>query len=171
MSAPTAPTFPDAGVATVVRKWIAEVDTTPDATPTWTMVGYISNFVFNPDNPNWEDDSDLQSGGYGSQTKTAASASAQFTIQRKTADGTSYDDGQEFLRTHAIGQFGPDNSVRMRFSEFTPGDGTPRIEAYTGKFGVAWEPQGGGNTALDTVQVTLNGQGACAAITHPYPAT
>lgn len=171
MSAPTAPAFPDAGVATVNRKWVYEVDTTPDASATWTAIGYISNSKFTPDGANWVDDSDMQSGGYGSQTKTAASASAVLTVQRKTIDGVTYDDGQEFLRLRAIGKFGPDNSVKIRVCEFTPGDTTPRVEAYTGGFGVQWEPQGGDNTALDTAQITLQGQGACAPITHPYPAT
>lgn len=168
---PTAPTFPAAGVATVNRKWVYEVDTTPSASPTWTAIGYIADSKFSPDGANWVDDSDMQSGGYGSQTKTAASAQAVLMLQRKTADGTAYDVAQEFLRTHAIGKFGPDNSVKLRVCEFTPGTGTPRVEAYTGTFGVQWDPQGGNNTALDTVQVTLMGQGSAAPITHPYPAS
>lgn len=170
MSAPTAPTIPVLGASTVVRKWVVEVDTTPDTTATFTPIGGVTNCVFKPDAANLEDDSDFDSGGAGSQTKTAGSASIALTCARKVqaADATAYDVGQEFLRSKAIGQYGPDNSVKIRIYEFTPSGG-PRIEAYTGNFAVEWDPQGGGNVALDSVQVMLAGQGACAPITHPFP--
>lgn len=164
------PTFPELGASTVVRKWITEVDTTPDAGPTWLMIGAVTNTVFKPDAANLEDDSDMQSGGAGSQTKTAGSASIALTLSRKVqaADATAYDSGQEFLRAAAIGKYGPDNSVKIRIYEYTPGGG-PRVEAYTGGFGVDWDPQGGGNVNLDTVMCNLFGQGHCAPITHPFP--
>lgn len=168
MSAPTAPTFPVLGASTVVRKWIFEVNTTPSASATWAMIGAVTNSVFKPDAANLEDDSDMQSGGAGSQTKTAGSASIALTVSRKplAATPTAYDIGQEFLRAHGIGKYGVDNSVKMRICEYTPGGG-PRIEAYTGSFACEWDPQGGGNTALDLVGINLAGQGFCAPITHP----
>lgn len=165
----SAPTFPAEGASTVVRKWIFEVDTTPDSTATWLMVGSVKNSVFKPDAGSFEDDSTMQSGGAGSETKTAGMASAALVLARKVtaADDTAYDPGQEFLRTHSIGKYGPANSVTMRICEYDP-DGGPRVEAYTGRFGVDWDPQGGGNTNLDTVNCNLHGQGHCAPITHPY---
>lgn len=167
----SAPSFPDNGASTVVRKWIVEVDTTPETSATFTMIGATTNVVFKPDAAHLEDDSDMQSAGAGSQTKTAGSASIALTLSRKVtaADATAYDPGQEFLRAAAIGKYGPDNSVSIRIYEFTPGGG-PRIEAYTGRFGVDWDPTGGPNTALDMVAVNLFGQGTCAPITHPFPA-
>lgn len=164
------PTLPTLGSTTVHRKWLFEVNTGTSGAPTWTAIGGINNSQFNPDNATLQDDSDMQSGGAGSQTKTAGSASASLTLMRKVgSDGISYDVGQEFLRAKAINQYGPNNSVQMRISEYTPGGG-PRIEAYVGNFAVGWEVQAGDNTALDSVVVTLTGQGQCAAVTHPYPA-
>jgi hypothetical protein len=89
-------------------------------------------------------------------------------MRKVGSDGISYDVGQEFLRAKGINQYGPNNSVQLRISEYTPGGG-PRIEAYVGSFAVGWDVQAGDNTALDSVVVTLTGQGQCAAVTHPYP--
>lgn len=165
------PTFPTLTASTLVRKWVIEVNTGTVASPIWKMIGAVNNNQFNPDSPNLEDDSDMQSGGAGSQTKTAGNASAQLTILRKVkSDGVSYDDAQEFVKGKSINVYGTANTVQLRISEFTPGGG-PRVDAYMGFFAVGWEYQGGGNTALDTVQLTFSGQGACAAITHPYPNT
>lgn len=156
------------GSSTLARKWCIDVDANDGVgSPSWIPLQGITNSVFNPDNANMEDDSDFDSGGFGSQTKTAASWTAQFTVARKptAADATAYDAAQEHFRTKSIGQFGPANSVTVRIYEMTPAG--PRVEAYTGKAAVSYQPQGGGNTALDTVQITLTGQGGLAAIAHP----
>lgn len=165
------PTFPALGATTLVRKWCVEVNTGTVGAPVWKMLGGVNNNAFVPDAANLEDDSDMQSGGAGSQTKTAGNASVTMTIMRKVkSDGISYDDAQEFVRSKAINKYGPDNSVQLRIYEYNPAGG-PRVEAYMGNFAASWEPQGGGNTALDTVTLTFTGQGQCAAISHPYPAT
>lgn len=156
------------GASTNVTKWFVDVDANDGVgTPSWLPVLGITNLTFNPDNPQLEDDSDFDSGGFQSQTKTAAAWSAALTVARKvqSADATAYDPGQEHLRAKAIGQFGPSNSVTIRVYEMEPGG--PRVEAYTGKAAVSWQPQGGAMTALDTVQVTLTGQGELSAIAHP----
>ena len=167
----TAPVTIQLGASTLVRKWIYEVNSGTIGSPIWLAINGISNSQFNPDAANLEDDSDMNSGGAGSQTKTAGSSSAQLTVRRKVNPlaPTTYDAGQEFLRGKSINKYGPDNSVQMRISEYTPGGG-PRVEAYLGQFAVGWENQGGGNTDTDTAQVTLAGQGQCAPIAHPYPA-
>jgi hypothetical protein len=154
--------------STVARKWYLDIDLNDGVgTPSWVPVMGITSLAFNPDNANLEDDSDYDSGGYGSQSKTATAWTAQATVARKvlTSDATAYDPGQEKLRLKSIGQLGPANTVYVRLYEMTPSG--PRVEAYTGHAAVSWEPQGGANTALDTVQVTLTGQGALAAISHP----
>lgn len=164
------PTFPTLGATTVHRKWLFEVNTGTALAPVWTAIGGINNSQFNPDSAVLQDDSDMNSLGAGSQTKTAGNATASLTLMRKVgSDGISYDVGQEYLRAHAINVYGPGNSVQLRISEYTPGGG-PRIEAYVGKFAAGWEVQAGDQTALDSVVVTLTGQGQCAAVTHPYPA-
>lgn len=160
------------GASTNVTKWYLDVDINAGVgTPSWLPVLGLENFVFNPDSPNLEDDSDYDSGGFQSQTKTAAAWSAQGTAGRKVtaADATAYDPGQEYLRSKAIGKFGPQNTVYCRIYEMQPGG--PRVEAYTGHAAVSWEPQGGAMTALDTVQFTLTGQGQLAAISHPDTGT
>lgn len=165
------PVFPDLLAApTVERDRIYEVNTGSTGSPTWTMVGAVQTQNFDPGAANLEDSSDMQSGGAGAQTKTADSASASLTVLRKPkSDGISYDDGQEFLRAKGA-LYGAQNSVQMRICEYNP-DGGPRVEAYMGWFAVGVGNPGGGNTALRTMVFTLAGQGKCAAISHPYPAT
>lgn len=166
----SAPVIIPLGASTLIRKWIFEVNSGTIVSPTWLPINGITNSQFNADAENLQDDSDMNSGGAGSQTKTAGMASAQLTVARKVQPGspTLYDAGQEFLRGKGINKYGPDNSVQLRVSEYTPSGG-PRVEAYVGFFAVGWSNQGGGNVALDTVQITLSGQGACVPIAHPYP--
>lgn len=156
------------GASTTARKWYVDVDANDGVgTASWLPVLGATNVVFNPDNAHLEDDSDYDSGGYQSQTKTAAAWSATLTVARKslTSDTTAYDPGQEHLRTKSIGKFGVSNAVTVRIYEMEPNG--PRVEAYTGKASVSWQPQGGPMTALDTVQVTLTGQGELSSISHP----
>lgn len=163
----TAPARVPLGASTTQRKWYVDVNTGTHAVPAWTPVAGITNLDFNPDDANWEDDSDFDSQGFGSDTKSGAKWGATLTLARKStvADVTEYDAGQEFLRGKAIGKFGVANSVEVRIYEMEP-DG-PRAEAYFGQAGVQWAPQGGSETALVTVQCTLNGQGELASIDHP----
>jgi hypothetical protein len=155
------------GASTTNRKWYLDVDTSTSGVATWLPVLGITNFAPNFDNANLEDDSDFDSGGFQSQTKTAAGWAAQATVARKVtaADATAYDAGQEYLRSKSIGKFGPANSVKVRIYEMEPNG--PRVEAYFGVAAVSWQEQGGAEQALDTVQFTLTGQGQLAAIAHP----
>jgi len=170
------PTIPQLGPSTVNRKWVYQVNTGSTVAPTWATVGGVTNSAFKPDGPNWVDNTDQGGQGFKSQNKTGADWSGSLTLDRKVgqSDPTSYDPGQEYLRTHAIGKFGTSNTVEIRVFEFYPDDptgaSTPREEAYHGFCGVSWEPQGGDMLADDTVVVTLQGQGKIDLITHPYPA-
>lgn len=173
----TTPTIPQLGPSTVNRKWLYEVNTGTDGAPTWAPIGGVTNSAFKPDDPNWVENSDQGGQGFKSQNKTGATWSGALTLERKVgqSDPLSYDVGQEFLRTHAIGKFGTANTVELRVYEWYPDDPTgavtPRVEAYHGFAGVSWEPQGGDMYADDTVNVTLNGQGKLDIITHPFPKT
>lgn len=156
------------GASTNVTKWYVDVDANDGVgTASWLPILGATNVVFNPDAAHLEDDSDYDSGGFMSQTKTATAWTATMTLARKvlTSDATAYDPGQEHLRTKSIGKVGPSATVTVRIYEMQP-DG-PRVEAYTGKATVSWQPQGGAMTALDTVQVALTGQGQLAPISHP----
>lgn len=161
----TATTKVPLGAATVNDKWYLDVNTGTSGSPVWVGVFGISEFEPGTD-PNLEDDSDFDSAGWGSQTKTGDSWSVTATLQRKVteADPEAYDPGQEFLRAKGD-LMGAANSVEVRWYEMT--DGGPRIEAYQGRAAVGWKPNGGPRTALSTVALTLSGQGKRNAITHP----
>lgn len=134
--------------------------------PIWTGVFGMTDFKPTQDDT-LQDDSDMDSGGFGSQTKTAEKWGMEFTLARKVraALATAYDPGQELLRAKAQGQMGPANSIRVRYYEMQPAG--PRVEAYQGLAAVTWSPKGGGMPDLDVVDVKLVGQGARSAIAHP----
>lgn len=165
----TAPAFPTLGASTLARKWVTEIDTGAGES-TWTVIGGVTNCQFEPDTGNWVDDSDYGTVGKSSETKTSGKANVTLSISRKLgSDGVSYDAGQEALRAAAEFKYGTDNNVTVRIFEYNP-DGGPRVQAYSGTWGVDWVPQGGDNNALDMVQVTLHPRGDVAAVSHPYPA-
>lgn len=135
--------------------------------PVWTVVRGRTDFKPGIDNT-LQEDSDMDSSGWKSQTKTAAAWMLEFKVVRKGLAGagsgqTTYDPGQEALRL-AGDQFGPANSVSVRWYKL----GAVRTEAYSGYAAVAWSPDGGGMDGLDTVSVALQGQGPRTSIAHPY---
>jgi hypothetical protein len=148
--------------------WYIDVDTGSSSatSPTWTPVLGITQFQDKIE-PNLEDDSDFDSGGYMSQTKTGEQWSLEFSVSRKVTatDKTAYDKGQEFLRGKGIGKIGIANSVHVRFYEMTE-DG-PRVEAYEGNAAVSYSPAGGKMTDLNMVDLVLTGQGKLKQIAHP----
>lgn len=124
-----------------------------------------------------QDDSDYDSGGWGSQTATKLAWTLTMTLARKTlliggnwtsgAPKAQYDPGQEALRSVAS-TLGDSNTIPVRWCDMDP---SARVEAYTGNATVDWTEAGGAMDALDDVNVVLTGQGARTAITHPYPLT
>lgn len=127
----------------------------------WVQVRAINELTPGIDS-NLEDDADYDNDGWTSQTKTAQGWSLGITLFRKVGFNTrGYDAGQERIR-EAADAFGPDATVHVRWYDR---DGLP--EAYEGFGTVSWEPQGGGVTALDSVSVTVTGQGARLSIDNP----
>lgn len=161
------PTRVPLGASTTMRQWYLDVDTASSlVTPTW--VGVFGVMELKPGlDPTKQDDSDFDSKGFQSKTKTAEAWSVELKVGRKVqvADGTQYDVGQEFLRTKSFGKMGPDNSVHIRYYEMQ--DNGPRVEAYEGWASVGWSPDGGKMEDLNLVSVTLDGQGQLNLITHP----
>ena len=153
------------GAPTLVRKWYLDVNTNTYESPTWTGVFGVSNFKPSMDYVEG-DASDFDSKGWKSSSVDALGWSVELTVERKVtvADGTAYDTGQEALR--AVSKlFGTSNRVDIRFYEVTTSG--PTEEAYRGYASVKWEPAGGGMAEEDRVSVTLTGQGALTAVTHP----
>lgn len=155
------------GASTLVRKWYLDVNTGTDKSPVWIGVFGIMEFAA-PKEPTLQDDSDFYS-AWKSQVVTALSWSIELKVARKVTvdDPTDYDPGQEALRLASDGT-GTGNRVHVRWYEMTP-DG-PRVEAYEGYAAVTWTPDGGSMEAIETVTVTLSGQGKREAISHPAAA-
>jgi hypothetical protein len=159
------------GASTTNRKWYLDVDTSTTDTPTWIGVFGITDLTPGSNDANLEDDSDFDSGGFGSQTKTGESWSVEATVARKVQqdETTAYDPGQEFLRRKSFGKMGAANTVHVRWYEMEE-DG-PRVEAYEGYGAVVWNPEGGAATAISTAGFTISGQGRLLVapddITHP----
>lgn len=152
-----------APVSALARKWRLDVDTSvaKDGS-SWVQVKGIQSFTPNID-PNLEDDSDYDSGGWGSDAKTAQKWSLEFDIIRKYTGVNVYDPGQEYLR--AAGEaFGTANQAHVRW--YDRGDGP---EAYEGVAAVTWKPKGGKGTDLELVTVTCAGQGT-RTLLSPNPA-
>jgi hypothetical protein len=154
-------------VSTLARKYRLDVSTGTDATsgaPIWTQVRGVSEFTPTVDTT-LEDDSDYDSDGWASQTKTQLAWMLEMTVKRKvTLDTAAYDPGQEALRV-AAESFGADGVVHVRWYDR---DGGP--ESYEGYAEVSWNPSGGSPTALSEVGVTLTGKGARESVANPNAA-
>ncbi|WP_052372639.1 phage tail tube protein [Amycolatopsis taiwanensis] len=161
------PTRTPLGASTTAGMYYLDVDIASNqAAPNWIAVMGLNNFQPKFD-PTLQDDSDFDSEGWGSSTKTFEKWSAEFKVGRKStaSDVTSYDPGQEFLRTHSTGKIGNSARVHLRWYEMT--EGGPRVEAYEGWATVGWSPDGGKVDDLNIVSVTLTGQGKLLSIEHP----
>jgi hypothetical protein len=153
------------GASTLIRKWYLDVNTGTYGAPVWTGVFGVEEFKPALD-PTVQDDADFDSAGYKSSTITALGWSLELKLARKVkaSDATVYDPGQEALRAASM-LMGTNNQVDLRWYEVTTNG--PKVEAYRGYAAVSWTPDGGAMDALDTVSVTLTGQGARTVITHP----
>lgn len=161
------PTRTPLGTSTTQIMWYLDVDTASSvASPVWIPLMGMTDFKQKLD-PTLQDDSDFDSQGFMSKTKTAEAWGVDAKIVRKVtkADATVYDPGQEFMRAKAIGKLGAANSAHIRFYEMTPNG--PRAEAYDGWAAVTWSPDGGKMSDLNGVSLTLDGQGQLVSITHP----
>lgn len=148
--------------AALARKWVLQIDTTPLTTASWVQVKGLAGFQPKLDST-MQDDSDYDSDGWQSQAKTAMAWSLEAKLVRKYTfgDPASYDVGQEVIRA-AADAFGSGATVHVRWYDR---EGGP--EAFEGYAQVAWAPDGGDTTALETVTATLTGQGERTAIANP----
>jgi len=127
----------------------------------WVPVRGITELTPSSD-PTMEDDSDYDSNGWGSSTKTMQTWSITATLARKVGVSSgNYDPGQEYIRMRD-GQFGAASVVQVRWYDR---DGGP--EAYSGWASVQWAETGGAPSALSTASLTLSGQGERTAILNP----
>lgn len=148
-------------VSTLARKWKLDVNTGTAESPIWTPVRGITEFSA-PNEPTMEDDSDYDSNGWASSTKTMQAWSISATLARKVGVSSgNYDPGQEYIRMRDA-QFGAASTVQVRWYDR---DGGP--EAYSGYASVQWAQAGGAPSALETATLTLSGQGIRTNIVNP----
>lgn len=149
-------------VTALARRWAIQLDMSAakDGSDWQTVIGVAD---FNPAaEPNIEDSSDYDSGGWAGNTKTGQSWELGVTINRRINDQTKvYHPTHEKLRAAAYA-FGSDSQVHVRYYDR---NGLP--EAYEGTAIVTWAPSGGEYTALDQVELTLTGDGPLLLITNP----
>ncbi len=127
----------------------------------WLQVRALKEFTPGLDT-NLEDDSDYDSDGWSSSTKTQLGWKIDAKLMRKIGiESGDPDPGQEILRL-AAESFGTAGIVHVRWYDR---DGGP--EAYSGYAEVSWSPDGGDTTALASVSVTLTGKGPRTPITNP----
>lgn len=128
---------------------------------TWLQVRAVSGLKPTLDNT-MEDDSDMDSDGWLSKTKTAMGWALELDLLRKVGiSSNAYDPGQEIIRV-AGESFGTAGVVHVRWYDRNGGP-----EAYEGYASVDWAPEGGKTTDLDKAKATLNGNGARLPITNP----
>ncbi|MFF9312144.1 phage tail tube protein [Streptomyces sp. NPDC014748] len=149
-------------VTALARRWRLELDMSvaKDGSD-WQLVPGVTSFEPSAD-PNIEDSSDYDSGGWAGNTKTGQAWELGVTINRRINDQVKvYHPTHEALRAAAF-SFGSASQVHLRYYDR---DGLP--EAYEGVALVTWKPSGGEYTALDQVELTLTGDGPLALITNP----
>lgn len=149
-------------VTALARRWALQIDmaAAKDGSDWQSVVGITE---FSPAaEPNIEDSSSYDSGGWAENTKTGQSWELGVTINRKINDLVkTYHPTHEAFRAAAYA-FGSASEVHVRYYDR---DGLP--EAYEGTALVTWAPSGGEYTALDQVEMTLTGTGQLLTITNP----
>lgn len=153
---------PEQLVSTLARKWKMDIDSSPAQDGT----GYIPVRAVTDFQPavadTMQDDSDYESGGWGSDVKTMLKWSLVTKLARKRGvTSLSYDPGQEILRA-AQDQFDAAGIVRVRW--YNRNGGTESFEGYAN---VQWAEDGGNTSALGGVTCTLTGVGARMRIPNP----
>ncbi|WP_131104025.1 phage tail tube protein [Ornithinimicrobium sufpigmenti] len=104
------------------------------------------------------DNSDFNSGFYGSDVPVQAKITVTATVLRRN-DGSAYDAGQEALRIASE----QSDLIEVYYWDTA----FPEAESYEAEAYVQWAPQGGVGTALQAVNITLNVQGADREVANP----
>ncbi|MGW3847190.1 phage tail tube protein [Streptomyces fagopyri] len=149
-------------VTALARRWALQIDmaAAKDGSDWQTVIG-VTEFTQSAE-PNIEDSSDYDSGGWAGNTKTGQAWELGVTINRRINDQVkTYHATHEAFRAAAYA-FGSASQVHVRYYDR---DGLP--EAYEGTALVTWAPSGGEYTALDQVEMTLTGDGPLVPITNP----
>lgn len=137
----------------LVSDWTLEVaDYTNGTAPTtYTRVYGITDFTPPGVSKNLEDDSDFDSGAWGSQTATGLDYEISGTVKVPRATATA-DPGQEILRVAGRG-VAEDGYVHFRVIK------KGATKGYMGVADATFTEGGGSRTDLTTAEFTLSGRG------------
>ena len=124
---------------------------TPSAVTDWTVVRGIQEITPPAIEKNLEDDSDIDSGAWGSQTGTGLEYTIEGTAKRPQAGST--DPGQEILKNAGRGT-GQAGMVWWKLTSKLTGEGEMGLCDST------FTEQGGARTDLKLAEFTLTGRGA-----------
>lgn len=124
---------------------------TPSAVTDWTVVRGIQEITPPAVEKNLEDDSDIDSGSWGSQTGTGLEYTIEGTAKRPQAG--SVDPGQEILKDAGRGT-GQAGMVWWKLTSKLTGEGEMGLCDST------FTEQGGARTDLKLAEFTLTGRGA-----------
>lgn len=142
-------------------KWKMEIDASEAQDGSaWTPVRGITNFQPAIDQTT-QDDSDYDSGIWGSKVVTQLMWSLVCDLARKTAAGYTEDPGQAILRT-AYDKTGAAGVVHVRWYDRNGGP-----EAFEGFGTVSWSEKGGATSDLSSVTATVSGRGERTVIENP----
>ncbi|TSI11971.1 phage tail tube protein [Brevibacterium aurantiacum] len=128
-----------------------ESATTPSAVTAWTVVRGIQEITPPAVEKNLEDDSDIDSGAWGSQLGTGLEYTIEGTAKRPQAG--SVDPGQEILKKAGKGA-GQAGMVWWKLTSKLTGEGEMGLCDST------FTEQGGARTDLKLAEFTLTGRGA-----------
>lgn len=142
----------------LAKKW--KFQASSDEGATYIDVKGLTNFQPALDQTT-QDDSDYDSGDWGSDVVTQLKWSLVASVDRKTTSGYTEDPGQTILRL-AADQTGADANVYVRWYDRNGG-----LEAYTGVGSVKWSEKGGGTADKSSVDITVMGRGARVTIENP----
>ena len=166
----TAPLEPESsgGLSTFkASRWAVQVNTGTPETPEWTWWRGISRFQ-PTQNPTLQDDTDIDSDGFKSQSVTATSD--DLTIEglikgTRAASALVVDPGAAFVRAKRF-EVGPDNEVQLRYWRTDELDDQATVNSYA----VSWQDQGGTNEELQRFSATLTGRGKPVRTARPLDA-
>ncbi|WP_181276008.1 phage tail tube protein [Brevibacterium oceani] len=135
---------------------LTEGATEPSEVTGWTVVRGIQEITPPAIEKNLEDDSDLDSGAWGSQVATGLEYTIEGTCKRPKAGST--DAGQEILAAAGQGA-GEDGMCWWRLTSKATGTGK------SGLCDATFTEQGGARTDLTLAEFTLTGRGAIVPVT------
>lgn len=155
------PTPPAETITALARRYRLELDTSTTGAPSWSLVPGITEFGPKIE-PTQQDVTTYDAEGWVEQAVTMLAWSIETTIAHRAHPVSgAFNAAQEALRKASM-SFGAASYVKVRYYDRTGAD-----DAYQGQALVTWEPDGGGPDEVDTIKVTLTGNGPLTAITNP----